>query len=100
MQFEFFPISSLPDSARSGRSKYEYSVFVLVDIFFKKTLFGGRESFVGPLIHVLWFWTSGDVCPRFQNQSGSLAFWPARNGFGCLVLDCISHLTDLADRLW
>ena len=38
--------------------------------------------FVGPLIPL--FWTSGDVCPGFQNQGGFprlRASLPAHNGF-------------------
>ena len=30
--------------------------------------------FVGPLIPLLW--TSGDICPRFESQGGSLNFVP------------------------
>ena len=39
-------------------------------LFFLK-IFGGHESFFGPLIPL--FWTSGDICPGFQSQGRSLA---------------------------
>ena len=41
--------------------------------------------FVVPLIPL--FWTSGDVCPEFQSQGGSLAF-------------VLSHLCDPQIHLW
>ena len=45
-----------------------------------------KVLFVGPLIPL--FWTSGDVCPGFQSQSGSLACFLA-----CVILRFTSGMT-------
>ena len=37
--------------------------------FFKKEILEDIPPFCGPLISL--FWTSGDICSGFQNQSGS-----------------------------
>ena len=42
--------------------------------------------FLGPLIPLLW--TSGDVCPGFQSQGGSLACF-----LTCVFLRCTSGAT-------
>ena len=41
---------------------------------------------MGPLIPL--FWTSGDVCPGFQSQGGSLAYFPT-----CVILRFTAGVT-------
>ena len=51
---------------------------------------------MGSLIHLLW--TSGDVCPRFQSQGGSLACFLTcvilRFNSGMTPADCIADFIE------
>ena len=56
----------------SAYDKFSHTVCQIYSYcYLFKVIFGGHEVlFVGPLIPL--FWTSGDVCPGFQSQGGSL----------------------------
>ena len=57
-------------SAKAARSKFFGLMRMSVSsVFFKKKIWRTSVIFVGPLIPL--FWTSGDICPGFQRQSGS-----------------------------
>ena len=54
-------------------------------LFFK--FFGGYQSFVGPLISLIW--PSGDVCPWCQSPAGSLT---------CVLIICVEWIPQI--HLW
>ena len=63
------------------------STFNCLERTFKSTIFLRTLAlFVGPLIPL--FWTSGDVCPGFQSQGGSLACF-----LTCVILRFTSDAT-------